>query len=280
MIVHLFPLKLRVFLGKAVGSLLHLVGFRKKIILTNLDVVFGKGQWPKEMIGKIYRHFGLLFMELLYLPSVTKTEGIEMANITGLENIDAALEKGNGAIIISAHTGNWEMTVGSLASRGYKVSIVAKRMKGIDNEYLNDQLRGATQVNVIYKEKAMLNIRRALRKNEICLLVIDQYSKKSEGIISEHFGMETSSFAAPYIISKRFKCPVVPAYSYRDENLIDHHAHIYPELPLIKNDDGSEEARLNITAYLKSFEEFILAHPVQWIWMHDRWRQNRRKKKK
>ena len=279
-VISLLPVGLRVALGKFSGAVLSLIGFRKKIILSNLDIVFGAGKWPKELVGKIYRHFGLLFIEMLYYPSIKDEDGCKMANITGLENLDAALEKGNGALIISGHTGNWEVTVGSLAARGYKVSVVSKTMRGVDNEYLYSKLRGSKGVKSILKEKAMLSIRRVLKKNEICLLVIDQRSKKSEGVITKHFGRDAWTFTAPYILRKRFKCPVVPAYSFRDKNLIDHHAHIYPEVELIKNDDPEEEIRLNVRQYLKTFEDFILEHPVQWIWMHERWRERRRSKKK
>ena len=131
-IVKFFPLALRVVLGKCVGVLLRIVGFRRSIILKNLDIVFGKGGWPKRMIGQIYQHFGLLFIEMLYLPSIK--DGDVMADFTGLENLDAALEKGKGVIMISGHTGNWEMTAGSLASKGYKVNAIVKKLRDIDNK--------------------------------------------------------------------------------------------------------------------------------------------------
>ncbi|MCH2207086.1 MAG: lysophospholipid acyltransferase family protein [Lentisphaerales bacterium] len=271
---------LRVALGRLSGVILRVVGFRKGIVLKNLDIVFGQGNWSKGLVGKIYRHFGLLFIEMLYFPSVKQKADGHIANITGLENLDAVLEKGNGALIISAHTGNWEMTVGCLASRGYKVNTIVKHLKDVDNDYLNEKLRGLKGVKSIFKENAMLNIRRALKKNEICLMVIDQRSKKREGVVTDHFGKETCTYAAPYVISKRFKCPVVPAYSYRDENLKDHHAHIYPEVKLIENQDPDEEARLNVRQYLNTLEDFILKYPVQWIWMHERWRESRSSKKR
>ena len=275
--VGFMPVWLRLFVGKTCGLMLHLIRFRREIVIANLDIVFGEGKWPKSIIGKIYQHFGHLAIEMLYMPSIKN--GSNMAEISGLENLDQALAKGQGALVVSGHTGNWEMTAGSLASRGYKVHAVVKELKGLDNDYLNNQLRGSKQVQSIFKENAMLSIRRALKKNEVCLLVIDQHAKNKEAVKTHHFGFEASTYAAPYIISKRFSCPVVPAYSCRGKNLKDHFAHIYPEIPLVENDDPHEEARLNISAYLKSLEDFILAHPVQWIWMHDRWKVVRRKYK-
>lgn len=275
--VGLMPIWLRLFLGKFCGVVLRLIRFRREIVVTNLNIVFGEGKWNRSMLGQIYQHFGLLGIEMLYLPSIKN--GSDMADISGIANLDNALAKGQGALIVSGHTGNWEMTVGSLASKGYKVHVVVKELKGIDNDYLNKQLRGSQEVQSIFKDKAMLSIRRVLKKNEVCLLVIDQHAKSTEAVVTEHFGQQASTYAAPYIISKRFNCPVVPAYSYRGENLKDHFAHIYPEISLIEDNDSDLEAKLNIAAYLKTLEEFIMAHPVQWIWMHDRWKAVKRKYK-
>jgi KDO2-lipid IV(A) lauroyltransferase len=111
-----------------------------------------------------------------------------------------------------------------------------------------------------------------LRKNGICVLVIDQNSKRSEGVFVDHFGKLASTYSAPYVLSKKFKCPVLPAFNYRDDNMHNHHTVILPEIPLLTAEDKEEEVKLNVRAYLKPFEDFLMEHPEQWIWMHQRWK--------
>ena len=267
------PRRVVIILGCMFGFLLRCIGFKKKRIIANLNIVYGsKEQWPEKIIKNIYQHFGLLFTEILKQPSTSKDELNKMTNLAGLEHIDKALEKKRGIILISGHTGNWEYTMASLVIRGYDLNVVVKKLKNVDSDYLFHKLRGSKNVKTIYKEKAVLNIRRALGRNEICLLVIDQNSKKSEGLWIEHFGQLASTFTAPYILGKRFKCPVLPAFSFRGDNLRDHYAEIYAEIVPQECEDFEDEIKLNLRVYLKSFEDFLLKHPEQWIWMHRRWR--------
>lgn len=268
------PHALVIFLGKCLGCFLSLVRFKKKLVLENLEIVYGdRSSWPQGIEKRIYRHFGILMMEMLKLPSLKNENFNSRFHLRGREHLDKALNENKGAIVVTGHTGNWEYGIAGLASSGYTVNVIVKKLKNIDNDYVFAKIRGEKGVGYILKEKAVLNIRRALKKNEIVVMVIDQNSKRSEGAFVEHFGRLASTYAAPYVLANRFKCPVLPIFCHRDENLYDHHIEVFPE---IEHDtlEGDEEGTVkhNIRKYLLSFEKFLSMYPEQWIWMHRRWR--------
>ncbi|MCM8537914.1 MAG: lysophospholipid acyltransferase family protein [Lentisphaeraceae bacterium] len=267
------PRPLIVFKGKCIGKFLHMIGFKKDRIVRNLNQVYGsKENWPKNILSRIYRHFGLLLIEILKMPSVSQETVKEMTTFDGLEHLDKALSHNQGVIMVSGHTGNWECTMASLVGLGYDLHVVVKRLKHVDNDYIFGQLRESKGIKTIFKDKAVLNIRRALKKNAICLLVMDQNSKRSDGVFVDHFGKKASTFAAPYVLAKRFKCPVVPAFSYRSDDLVNHRAEFLPSVKFIECENPDEEVETNVRELIKPFEEFLLKHPEQWIWMHQRWR--------
>ena len=275
------PHVLVIFFGKCLGFVLqYIVRFKKKLVLENLNTVYGeKDQWPQGIERRIYRHFGILMIEMLKLPSIKGENFTKRFHVKGRENLDQALEENKGAIVITGHTGNWEYGIAGLTSFGYPMNVIVKKLKNVDNDYVFEKIRGEKGVGFILKEKAVLNIRRALKKNKIVVMVIDQNSKRSEGAFVEHFGKPASTYAAPYVLASRFKCPVLPIFCHRDENLYDHHIEVFPK---IEHDliEGDEEGtvKLNIRKYLEAFEKFLLLHPEQWIWMHRRWRTQPKEK--
>lgn len=272
-----------IFFGKCLGFVLqYIVGFKKKLVLENLSTVYGeKEQWPKGIERRIYCHFGILMIEMLKLPSIKGESFTKRFHVKGRENLDKALEENKGAIVITGHTGNWEYGIAGLTSFGYPMNVIVKKLKNVDNDYVFEKIRGEKGVGFILKEKAVLNIRRALKKNKIVVMVIDQNSKRSEGAFVEHFGKLASTYAAPYVLANRFKCPVLPIFCHRDENLYDHHIEVFPEIQHDSIEDDEEgTVKHNIRKYLEAFEKFLLSHPEQWIWMHRRWRTQPKEKGK
>lgn len=269
------PHTILLVMGRILGFILRFIlRFKMDRVQENLEIVYGdKKNWPKGIVGKIYRHFGTLLMEILKMPSLGGDSFFKRFHVTGREYLDEALDEGKGAIIITGHTGNWEYGIAGLNSFGYPMNVIVKKLKAVDNDFVFEKLRGEKGVGFILKEKAVLNIRRALKKNKIVVMVIDQNSKRSEGVFVDHFGKPASTYAAPFVLSNRFKCPVLPCFCHRDDNFYDHHIEVFPE---IKGEviEGDEEGtvRKNIRNYIMAFESFLLKHPEQWIWMHRRWR--------
>ena len=261
-------------MGRFAGFLLHhIIRFKRKPVINNLNIVYGEGKWPDGILKKIYRHMGLLFCEMLRMPSLGGEKYIDRFSLHGIENLDDALAQGKGVIIVSAHTGNWEYGISGLNLKGYKANVIVKNLKDIDNDYVFNQIRGKKGVGSILKDKGtVLNVRRALKRNEIVVMVIDQNSKRSEGVFVDHFGKPASTYLAPYVLSNRFGCPIVPVFNYRDENLKDHHIICYPAIKLEPSGDDQKDQIANTEAYIKAFEKFLMDHPEQWIWMHRRWR--------
>ena len=271
----LIPRSMAILMGRFLGWMMqHVIRFRRDIVLENLEQVYGSREsWPDDILRRIYRHFGLLAIEMLCLPSLTEEGLKKKIHYHNFHYVDEALEKNNGLMAISGHIGNWEYGIAGLAQCGYRPHVVVKKLKDIDNDYLFERLRGSKGVTSILKDKAVLALRRALKKNSLVVVVIDQNSKRGEGTFVDHFGKQASTYSAPGVLSRKFKSPTLPVFSYRDENLWDHHVVAFPEIKQIETGSSDQEnLRLNTQEYIRVFEEFLMKYPEQWIWMHRRWK--------
>ena len=81
------------------------------------------------------------------------------------------------------------------------------------------------------------------------------------------------AYAGLYTIARRKNVPVIPVYSWRDDNMRHHHIKVLPAVELCHEHGGSEERLLyNTQKFMDLFEKMMMTHPDQWIWMHRRWK--------
>ena len=273
----LLPNFLAVALGKFLGFILRIVGFRKKLIKENLKIAresFPDG-YPKGFSKKIYRHFGLLFVEVLRQGFMNEKKFNKLFEVHGLENLDEALAAGKGVMSVSGHLGNWEFSVAHLAQLGYDIRLVVKDMKGVDNDFVYGLMRGRKGVGWIYKRKSVGEIFKAFKQNASVGFVVDQKCGEKEGVLVNFFGKPAYAYAGLYVLAKKKDAKVLPVYSWRDENDLKHHVKILPAIDFIETGDTQEDIRVNTQNYVTIIENAIKEHPEQWIWMHNRWKNTK-----
>ncbi|NOU36356.1 MAG: lysophospholipid acyltransferase family protein [Kiritimatiellaceae bacterium] len=281
LIVCLKPLPTKIITSafRLFGDLFFLLGFRRRnLTLKNLAIAFPEKS-RKERVRIARRAF-------LNMAEFTGDSFLLMAGKLSPEEIlsmvdDAQLEKyktmrnasGKGALHITGHLGNWELMAQYGALQGLESHVVAR--KG-SNQLIDDRivtpLRTRYGNKVFYKENAMINTVKALKRNEAVSFLIDQRIGPKEGVPVQFFGQSVLAVASCAALQIRFDPLVIPVFlmktSRRRYKLIIGDA-------IQWNDDGSpqEEQIQKLTQhYQRVIEETIRQYPDQWFWMHNRWR--------
>ncbi len=81
-------------------------------VLADVSQVFGSERSPEDilqLVQQIFYHQGESVLEFFRLPHFTAEEIRGWAPLEGTEYLDAALALGHGAILLTAHLGNWEV---------------------------------------------------------------------------------------------------------------------------------------------------------------------------
>lgn len=270
------PQGLRVRAGLGLGWFCQRVlRFRGAVVRDNVRQAFP--DWPpaerEALIRDIYRHLGLLVFELLSLPRLRPDDVRGLCTVDGREHLDRALSAGRGALVLAAHTGNWELGQAAVAACGYRTCTVVKEIKGELGQYVAERLRTPHGIVPVPRRRAMRLIGEALASGAGVGFVLDQNMTADEGVFVNFFGRPACTMHGLAVLAFRHGVPVVPVHFWREPDNRHHRVRFLPEVPW--ESCGARlgaAARHNTQRYTTIIEDMIRSHPAQWVWIHRRWR--------
>ncbi len=274
-------------LGKCLGALLGAVGFRGKVLNTNLELALSR-ELPADqralLATKIYRHIGTLFIEIARNFTMSGPQRLRELHVSeaDLARIRNTLAEGKGAVFITGHIANWELFATGMAAWGFPVSIVAKRMNNAIAQTLIELQRIKTKIEIIYSGGALEQMEKHLKRGRAIGFMVDQNTTGTRGIRANFFNVPAASIRGLAKLVRETGTAVVPICAFR---LPDgrHEVRLLDPLPYLKAShlpEGSPErlAReewLNTQQYQVALEQLIRLHPEQWMWIHRRWKTSR-----
>jgi len=247
----------------------------RNIALEGLNAAFGKEKTPDE-IKKIAKDC-FIFMaksgvELLFLIDRPKLIR-EKVTFLGKEHLDAALNKGKGVILVSAHFGNFPLMMAELSLEGYKIAGIIRYTRDKKAEKIFYKQRQKVGIKTIYSQprKACVeNSIRTLRNNELLFIPLDQ-NFGTGGVFVDFFGRKAATATGPVVLSLRTQAAIVPCFIIRGGN--DTHQVIFePEFRLEKADTYEKTVFINIQRLTNIIESYIRKYPAEWGWIHRRWK--------
>lgn len=224
----------------------------------------------REVVLGAYRHFGMALAELMRFP-VMGRDLLDLVEFQDLERLDRALSLGRGAIILSCHMGNWELTAAALALLGYPIRVVAADQRDPRVNQMLVNLRSSCGVVTIGKATDLKGVFRCLEEGGALAVLLDQ-DAKAKGIVSDFLGFPASTPLGPVKLARKLGCPVVPCRSQR--SLSDPTRHSVRFLDPLKGPNGEEfglDEAGSVGVCNRLLSGWIREVPQQWMWMYDRW---------
>ncbi|HHP7235821.1 MAG TPA: lysophospholipid acyltransferase family protein [Desulfobacterales bacterium] len=261
-------------IGRFLGGLLYLLDARhRRIVRRNLQFAFP--EWRPEKVQatarRVFEHFGTTLLEILQV-SCSSREALlrKVDSVEGLENV-RHFENDRGAILVTAHLGNWEMAnlyASSALSR--PLVAVARPIKNPRVEQKVIQFRTRFGGELINKKGALPEMRSALRQGRVLALLVDQGTKASEGVRVRFFGRHVRAHAAVAVLALRCKVPIIPAFCVKEGNRFK--IIVEPPLHLERSGDLRSDIAVNTQKVQHAIERNIRRYPEQWFWFHKRWK--------
>lgn len=218
-----------------------------------------------------FKNLGRSLMEVCRLYHGRGEDVIANIELRGLENYEAARAKGKGLIFLTGHCGNWELlALGFSSLFGEGMSVVARRQNNPFLDRMVERMRIHYNSRVIYKKGALKGILTVLKNGELVGLLADQAVFPEDGVLIDVLGRKAWASKAPVIIARKSDAAVVPTFIHREgeRQVIT----FYPEHQF-SNDMSDEGIRLETQLLSRYVENFIVAHPTQWYWVHRRWKR-------
>jgi len=266
-----------VFLGKLLGLIAYTLDHRHRGIVVN-NLTFTHSDWSKAHIRKlsvsVFQNFGIAVLEIMQLAFMSGEDILRKVRIRGKQNLVSALKGSNGIIIISAHLGNWEMAPPFVSNyfRRHVVSVARQvRPKALDSWIY--WLRTRFGNTIVDKKGALPTMARTLKKGNILGVLIDQGTKRSQGVEVKFFGKTTTATPVAAMLARRFDSTVLLSYCIREPGkyltLV-----VEPPLSLTKTDDVGADLQNNTQIMTDAIEKAVNTYPEQWFWFHKRWKRH------
>ena len=276
--INLLPLAVALKLAPPAGQLLFRILKRYRLrAVENLRNAF-QGEKSEEEIQALAReafvYLAEFAVEWLRMTRLAKNSGRYLA-IEGVEKIGEARKKSAGAMLLVSHAGNWEIMalIGGLLIApplGTTIHALARPLK---NPYLYEYilyLRGLTGLQNIRKVGAVKKTLKALMRNEVVCLLVDQ--RVNEGSVeAEFFGQGALTTSLPAIAAVRLGTPIFFSSLERTPEF-RFIIHIEGPFSLETTGDTREDIRCYTQIFNDRMEEEIRKNPGHWLWMHNRWR--------
>lgn len=231
-----------------------------------------------RLTEKIYRHFSTVLVEDIFIFVKRKPEKIlRPVHVENLEYLEHALEKKRGAILFSAHFGNWELVPYILSRQlGVTLNSIARKM---DNPLIEKKVLAFREFmgsSVIDKRNALRTMLKRLEKNGIVYLLIDQNTIEREAVFVEFFGETVAAVPSVSKLHLKKDIPVIPLFlHYEKERIV---LELQPEISATEvckesNNNGETQCIHALTQCCTTIiEKKIRQHPEQWLWFHNRWK--------
>ncbi|WP_375768756.1 lysophospholipid acyltransferase family protein [Archangium gephyra] len=263
-------------LARFVGWLAFTLGIRLRVALENLTHAY------PELSDAERRKIALgayITMARVVLESIDEKEHVETGwedsqrEVQGeaWEALKASVAKGQGALLVTAHFGNWERAGKMLLRRGIPLNALVRPLKGALNMRIVDN-RLAAGAGLIYPKGAIAEAQEAVRLGESVLMLLDQSLPAKAAVFVPFFGRPASTTPAMAVVAERTGAPVFVVMGIRDES--GRKLRLEVEGPILPPEglNGRDAFTAHTAAVTAVLEKYVRRYPDQWLWLHRRWK--------
>ncbi|MFH0771276.1 MAG: lysophospholipid acyltransferase family protein [Candidatus Omnitrophota bacterium] len=272
MLALLLPLKR----GYAMASFLAKAQFYiskkdRKVVLDNLRVILNSADETelRERAKETFVNFAKYLVDFFRFEKLDEEYLRNNVEVHGTENLDEALKRGRGVIILAAHIGNYELGAAAVAMLGYPISVVALNHKSaMVNKFFIEQ-RKAMKVSVIPLGAALKKCFYCLKNGEIVAILGDR-DFSNRGIKINFFGKDAVMPKGVAVLSLRSGAAVIPTFLMRRE---DDTFGLTFEKPISYSptEDFDEDTRRFTEKCTAAIEEYVRRCPSQWFMFKRFW---------
>jgi KDO2-lipid IV(A) lauroyltransferase len=271
--ISILPFRILYFVSDILFLLLfYVIGYRKKVVLNNLQLVFPEKS-ERELLSirrKFYHHFVDVFMEMIKTFTISKKELDKHYTYTNLELIKELKKDGKSVILISAHYANWEWIIGMNSFIHYNAYAAFTR---VSNKYFNNKIlktREKFGVTLKQSSKIIPTMLKNYKNNiqSIYGLLSDQSPPLKNNTYWSYFlGIKVPIHTGGEMLAKKYNMNIV----FLDTRKIKRG---YYETTLsIITDNAEKHSAFELTEiYLRKVEKQVKSQPEYYFWTHRRFK--------
>ena len=254
-------------ISAVVGNIMILVlKKQREILYTNLAYTSFPVH-PEKLIKDLVRNMMFTFAEFIKLAYYPFDKIKGLFDVKDEYILKEALKEGKGVILVTAHLGNWELLGTYLGKKGYKVNAIYRKPSNEDYDKVIRKFRGMNKVKLIENRDSWNGSIKALKNNEILIVLADQNPKNDSPDIP-FLGKQAKTPKGPALFAIKTKAKILCSFVIRKKGRFE----IRFIRPEYKGAGKLKERIISILTSINSvYSNIIKEYPDQWVWFHDRW---------
>lgn len=272
-IISLFPMRMLYFFSDILYLLIYyIIGYRKKTVRENLDLVFPeKSTTEKRKIEKkFYRHLCDMIVEAIKSLTISEKELLKRFVPTNIEEIHKIEKQNKSIALMLAHYGSWEWIFILQKYVNYKTHAVYKRLRNKYFDALVKRSRAKYNSYLITTKEIIPVLLKSKAEGELTLngFVSDQ-SPKITNIYhwNEFMNVKVPVFTGPELMAKRLDMAVLFCAVSKVKR--GYYEATFKTITLTPNEYKDYEIT---DIFLKLVEAQIREAPEFYLWTHKRWK--------
>lgn len=246
----------------------HVLGYRKRVILDNLQHSFPEKSTVEvqQLLNGYYRFLADQVVETIRLYRMSEKELLGRCRFLNPEVLEQPAKERRNVIIMMGHSGNWEWAGLCTQVRfGFQMIPVYRKIKDPVFDRFYQGLRSRFGAKPVLDEEAPKVIPTVPSPHAVALLA-DHSVGGRKGWWTTFLHRPAPFFRGSEILAKRLNYTVVFAHVRLRSR--GHYEIILEEA----NPDLLQEKHQLTQAFVRFLEREITAQPENWLWSHRRWK--------
>jgi KDO2-lipid IV(A) lauroyltransferase len=246
----------------------------RRAALFNLRLAF-PGWTDRErrrVIRGMVRQIGWMAGEFSQFPKYTRENIERIVVVDGFENFEAARRRGKGVLFLTGHMSAWELAPFAQALYGYPLHFLVRPIANRRVDALINAYRCRAGNRPIEKNKSARAILKVLADGGTVGVLADHNTDIEESVFVEFFGVLASTTSGLARLALHTDAAVVPGFLSWDEGRRKYRLRFEPAVELARTANEEADVVENTQRFTRVIEDFVRAHPDQWLWVHRRWK--------
>jgi Kdo2-lipid IVA lauroyltransferase/acyltransferase len=271
------PLTLRAWLFEAVMLCVWATDARhRRIARTNLRIAFPEmdDREASRIIRRCYLRMGTAAAEFVHIPRMDARYIERYLRIEGIGFLRRTRdETGLGPLVMTGHFGNWELMAHTFAVVESPFAIIVRPLKHPLLDRFVTERREWSGNRVIRKADSAREVLREIRRKAVVGILIDQNVAAYRGIPVDFFTKTAYTTDGIARLALTARTRIHSAFIFRDPRRKFHHTIRFgPAIPMSPDAPRDEEVFRLMRRCNEELERAIREDPVQWLWLHRRWK--------
>jgi len=256
--------------------LFYIIGYRKKIVYTNLKNSFPEksDQERHQIAKKFYRYLPDIFVEAIKMRTISKKQVIKRIELLNEEEVNRHFEAGKSVIGVTAHYANWELGIHRLSlMTEYPKLIIYKPLNNKDFDDIYNQIRTRFGATMVPMKQILRHIVKLKNQLHISMFVADQTPLYQDSdYFMDFLNQEALVYTGTERIAKMTGNPVVFCHVGRKKK----RGYYFCKFTTLAETPAMYAEHEIIELHNRFTEQIIREKPEYWLWSHNRWKRKRR----